>query len=98
MNTTLTSESCSDIDGSWTYINNWSGTGVSCRYEPSPLTIDQTGGTFTGRLVTSDLIFSFPGEPEGSGASVPITRLGTCVVDVRSRCYQPTQFMAAWPT
>ena len=53
-----------NIDGSWTYTNTWSGSGLSCRYAPSSLTIDQTGGTFTGRLVTSDLLCSTPAEPE----------------------------------
>ena len=54
-----------NIDGSWTYTNAWSVNGLfSCRYAPSSLTIDQTGGTFTGRLVTSDLLCSNPDEPE----------------------------------
>ena len=59
------SDEIPNIDGSWTYTNTWSVNGLfSCRYAPSSLTIDQTGGTFTGRLVTSDLLCSTPDEPE----------------------------------
>ena len=55
-----------NIDGSWTYTNTWSGGGLSCSYAPSSLTIDQTGGTFTGRLETSDATCAFLDKPSFS--------------------------------
>ncbi len=51
-----------NIEGTWSYYSRWSVSGVfQCHYNPSSLTIDQTGATFTGRLVTPELICSLRG-------------------------------------
>ena len=48
-----------NMEGDWTYVSFWSSSGILwCTYDGT-LTIDQTGATFTGSVVISDLRCAF---------------------------------------
>jgi hypothetical protein len=50
-----------DIGGDWTYNLTFSGGGLSCTYDPSAVSISQTGATFTGRIEIPDATCTFQG-------------------------------------
>jgi len=50
-----------DIGGNWTYNLTYSADGSTCTYDPSAVTISQSGGTFTGRIEIPDAICTFEG-------------------------------------
>ena len=57
------------ISGSWTYNLTISAEGTSCTYDPSAVTISQSGGTFTGRIEIPDATCTFEsGEPYSLGS------------------------------
>ncbi len=65
-----------NIDGNWTYNLSFSGNGTSCVYDASAVTINQTGGTFTGRIEIPDATCT----PQG-GASFSLGDFGSDIVN-----------------
>lgn len=68
--TALVLAACSDstgvdeipnIDGSWTYNLTFTSEGSTCTYDPSPVTINQVGATFTGRIDIPDATCTYQG-------------------------------------
>ena len=65
-----------DIGGNWTYNLTFSADGGTCTYDPSPVTISQSGGTFTGRIEIPDAICT----PQG-GAPYSLGSWGADIVN-----------------
>ena len=65
-----------NIDGNWTFNLTFSSADGSCTYDPSAVSISQTGGTFTGRIEIPDATCTFQG-----GAPFSLGSWGADIVD-----------------